>query len=198
MTHATAPDAATEHPSPAASDALETQTAGTGPQETSCTCGASSKGCGSKNCLRSGENTAASTPCSRATRCLAGASQTFNQWLTYGQAAALIAIAAAAIGGIGQAGWEMIAARAISLGDLLMLFLYVEILSMVKGSALGTREIPIRMPIALAIVAAARYIVVDVEHISANAMLFTALSILVLVAALWLVRRTETRKAEAH
>ena len=75
-----------------------------------------------------------STPCTTATRRLADVSRTFNQWLTYGQAAALIAIAVAAIGGIGQAGWEMIAARSISLGDLLMLFLYVEILSMVKLS----------------------------------------------------------------
>ena len=64
-----------------------------------------------------------STPCTTATRRLADVSRTFNQWLTYGQAAALIAIAVAAIGGIGQAGWEMIAARSISLGDLLMLFL---------------------------------------------------------------------------
>ena len=112
-----------------------------------------------------------------------------NQWLTYGQAAALIAIAVAAIGGIGQAGWEMIATRSISLGDLLMLFLYVEILSMVKGAALGTREIPIHTPIALAIVAVARYIVVDVEHISPNYMLFTSSSILVLVLALWLIRK---------
>ena len=55
-----------------------------------------------------------STPCTTATRRLADVSRTFNQWLTYGQAAALIAIAVAAIGGIGQAGWEMIAARSIS------------------------------------------------------------------------------------
>lgn len=130
-----------------------------------------------------------STPCTTATRRLADVSRTFNQWLTYGQAAALIAIAVAAIGGIGQAGWEMIATRSISLGDLLMLFLYVEILSMVKGAALGTREIPIHTPIALAIVAVARYIVVDVEHISPNYMLFTSSSILVLVLALWLVRK---------
>ena len=83
----------------------------------------------------------------------------------------------------------MISAHSISLGDLLMLFLYVEILSMVKGAALGTREIPIHTPIALAIVAVARYIVVDVEHISPNYMLFTSASILVLVLALWLVRK---------
>ena len=110
--------------------------------------------------------------------------------ITYAQAAALIAIAVAAVGGIGQAAWEMIAARSISLGDLLMLFLYIEILSMVKGSSLGTREIPIHTPIALAIVAVARYIVVDVEHINALTMASTAGAILLLVIALWILKKT--------
>ncbi|MDO5532108.1 phosphate-starvation-inducible protein PsiE [Sutterella sp.] len=121
---------------------------------------------------------------------LASAAATFASWLTWAQAAALIAIAIAAICGIGQAIWEMISARNISLGDLLMLFLYIEILSMVKGASLGTREIPIHTPIALAIVAVARYIVVDVEHINAITMLCTSVSILLLVVALWLIRRT--------
>lgn len=121
---------------------------------------------------------------------LASASVVFNRWLTYAQAAALIGIAVAGVVGIGQAIWAMLDSKAVSLGDLLMLFLYIEILSMVKGAAFGTHEIPIHTPIALAIVAVARYIVVDVEHISPNYMLFTSLSILVLVLALWLVRRT--------
>ncbi|KAB7651256.1 protein PsiE [Sutterella faecalis] len=121
---------------------------------------------------------------------LTSASLVINLWLTYAQAAALIAIAIAAVGGIGQAAWEMIAARSISLGDLLMLFLYVEILSMVKGASLGTREIPIHTPIALAIVAVARYIVVDVEHINALTMASTAGAILLLVIALWILKKT--------
>lgn len=121
---------------------------------------------------------------------LENASHTFNLWLTYAQAAALCAIALAAVGGIGQAIYEMIVARDISLGDLLMLFLYVEILSMVKGASLGTREIPIHTPIALAIVAVSRYIVVDVEHITAVTTLCTAGSILLLVFALWLIQKT--------
>ncbi len=105
---------------------------------------------------------------------LTSASLVINLWLTYAQAAALIAIAVAAVGGIGQAAWEMIAA----------------ILSMVKGSSLGTREIPIHTPIALAIVAVARYIVVDVEHINALTMASTAGAILLLVIALWILKKT--------
>ena len=77
--------------------------------------------------------------------------------------------------------------------DLLLLFLYIEILSMVKGSALGTREIPIRTPVALAIVAVARYIVVDVEHMTPAFMLMTAGAILVLVCALWVLSHVRFR-----
>ena len=58
-----------------------------------------------------------STPCTTATRRLADVSRTFNQWLTYGQAAALIAIAVAAIRRHRSNRLEMIAARSISLGD---------------------------------------------------------------------------------
>ena len=116
-------------------------------------------------------------------------SQRFNRWLTYGQSIALVAIAIATLVGIGLSIWEMIGKETVGLGDLLMLFLYIEILSMVKGGALGTREIPIHTPIALAIVAVARYIVVDVEHLKPLYMFLTSSSILVLVLALWIVRR---------
>ena len=77
--------------------------------------------------------------------------------------------------------------------ELILLFLYIEILSMVKGSALGTREIPIRTPVALAIVAVARYIVVDVEHMTPAFMLMTAGAILVLVCALWVLSHVRFR-----
>lgn len=126
-------------------------------------------------------------------RTLSRTSEVFNLWLTYAQAGALTAIAVAAVAGIIQSVLEMIGIGSIRLGDLLMLFLYVEILSMVKGAALGTREVPIHTPIALAIVAVARYIVVDIEHLSAVAMLCTSTAIVLLVLALWVIRRTERR-----
>lgn len=114
--------------------------------------------------------------------------------LTYGQAAALIAIAVAALAGIGLAVAEMIAARQAGLAELLLLFLYVEILSMVKCSALGTREIPIHTPIMLAVVAVARYIVVDVEHIEGSFLVMASAAILILVCALWVIGRVKTAK----
>ena len=83
----------------------------------------------------------------------------------------------------------MIESYAASLGDLLLLFLYIEILSMIKGASLGTREIPIRTPVALAIVAVARFFVVDIEHMTPTFMMMTAAAIAVLVMALWVLSK---------
>ncbi len=117
----------------------------------------------------------------------------FNSVLTVAQGFALIAIAIAALVGICSSIWSMVETKNAGLGDLLLLFLYIEILSMVKGSALGTREIPIRTPVALAIVAVARYIVVDVEHMTPTFMLMTSGAILVLVCALWVLSHLKFR-----
>ena len=113
----------------------------------------------------------------------------FNSLITYVQAFTLFAIAVATIVGISSSVLDMIDNRMASLGDLLLLILYIEILSMIKGSALGTREIPIRTPVALAIVAIARFFVVDVEHMTPNFMLMTAGSILILVCALYVLSK---------
>lgn len=116
-------------------------------------------------------------------------SKKFNYLITYVQAFTLVTITVATVVGISSSVLDMIDNRIASLSDLLLLFLYIEILSMIKGSALGTREIPIRTPVALAIVAIARYFVVDVEHMTPLFMLMTAGSILVLVGALWVLSR---------
>ena len=115
----------------------------------------------------------------------------FNRIITAGQAVALIAIAAAALYGVGDSILKMFSHDSIQIGMLLLIFLYIEILSMVKGSRLGTREIPIHTPIALAIVAVARYLMVDVEHIDALYIAYLSGAILILVLSLWIVRKSE-------
>ena len=75
-------------------------------------------------------------------------SKKFNYLITYVQAFTLVTITVATVVGISSSVLDMIDNRIASLGDLLLLFLYIEILSMIKGSALGTREIPIRTPVA--------------------------------------------------
>ena len=115
----------------------------------------------------------------------------FNRIITVGQAVALIAIAAAALYGVGDSILKLFSHNSVEIGMLLLIFLYLEILSMVKGSRLGTREIPIHTPIALAIVAVARYLMVDVEHIDALYIAYLSGAILILVLSLWIVRKSE-------
>ena len=66
---------------------------------------------------------------------LSDAAVKFNSVLTFAQGFALVAIAVAALVGICSSIWSMVELEKASLGDLLLLFLYIEILSMVKGSA---------------------------------------------------------------
>ncbi len=115
----------------------------------------------------------------------------FNRVITAGQAVALVAIAVAALYGVGESVSSLFDGKSVQISMLLMIFLYIEILSMVKGSRLGTREIPIHTPIALAIVAVARYLMVDVEHIDALYVMYTSGAILLLVLSLWVVRKSE-------
>lgn len=118
----------------------------------------------------------------------------FNRIITVGQAIALIVIAIAALYGVGESVLSLFEGQKVQIGMLLMIFLYIEILSMVKGSRLGTCEIPIHTPIALAIVAVARYLMVDVEHIDALYVMYTSGAILLLVLSLWIVHKSEQTK----
>lgn len=120
---------------------------------------------------------------------LARAAVHINRIVTYGQAAALVAIALAAVTGIFTVIWGMVSTRTAQLPDLLLLFLFISIIAMVKGCALGTREAPIRTPVTLAIVATCRSIMVEVDQMSPTLTLFAALAILVLVCALWILNR---------
>lgn len=119
---------------------------------------------------------------------LTSANRRISGLLTVAQAIALALIALATVVAIGAEAAAMWTARAASLGDLLMLFLYVEILSMVKQYALGERELPVRTPVIIAIVAVARYMILDVEGLQANWLLMGSLSILALSAALWIIQ----------
>lgn len=118
---------------------------------------------------------------------LTRANQRISGLLTLAQAIALGLIALATVAAIAAEAAAMWTARAASLGDLLMLFLYVEILAMVKQYALGTRELPVRTPVIIAIVAVARYMILDVEGLQADWLLMGSLSILALSAALWVI-----------
>ncbi len=81
----------------------------------------------------------------------------------------------------------MIAARTVALGDLLLLFLYLEVLAMV-GVYFRSGQLPVRFPIYIAIVALARYLVLDMKSLDAWRMLGVTAAMLLLAVSVLVIR----------
>jgi protein PsiE len=80
----------------------------------------------------------------------------------------------------------------VGLGDLLQLFLYLEVFSMIN-SYFGSGKIPMRYPIYIAMVALARYLLLDLKELTDQHMLSIAFSILILALAVLVMRFGHTK-----
>ncbi|MFA6178137.1 MAG: phosphate-starvation-inducible protein PsiE [Methylophilaceae bacterium] len=99
----------------------------------------------------------------------------------------LIIIAGATIFAVFQAIYHIWQARAISVGDLLLLFLYLEVMSMLNHY-LGSGNLPVRYPLYIGIIALARYLVLDIAEIDAWKMFALSGSIFLIAMAILIVR----------
>jgi protein PsiE len=86
----------------------------------------------------------------------------------------------------------MIDAGTVTLGDLLLLFLYLEILAMV-GLYFKSGRLPVRFPIYIAIVALSRYLVLDMKNLDEYRIIGVTASILLLTLAVLVIRYGHTR-----
>jgi protein PsiE len=114
--------------------------------------------------------------------------QQFNQKLLslvehIGLLVIAIATVFAMVGEIGI----MLRAMQVTLADLLLLFLYLEILAMV-GAYYRSGKLPVRFPLYIGMVALARYLVLDIKNMDDWRMLAVTGSILLLTLAVLLVR----------
>jgi protein PsiE len=98
----------------------------------------------------------------------------------------LIIIAIATVVAMGSEILVMIKQQAVHLADLLLLFIYLEVLAMVS-IYLESGQLPVRMPLYIAIVALARYLILDMKNMDnlrmigiAGATLVMALTVLVI------------------
>ena len=85
--------------------------------------------------------------------------------------------------------WE---AGTIAVGDLLMLFLYLEVMSMLNHY-LGSGNLPVRYPLYIGIIALARFLVLDIKEIDAFKMFALSGSILLIALAILIVRYGHVR-----
>ncbi|MBL8484420.1 MAG: phosphate-starvation-inducible PsiE family protein [Rhodocyclaceae bacterium] len=82
---------------------------------------------------------------------------------------------------------SMLQAHHVRLSDLLLLFLFLEVLAMV-GQYFRTGQLPVRFPLYIAMVSLARYLILDVHDLEEWRILAVSSSILLLTVAVLVVR----------
>lgn len=86
----------------------------------------------------------------------------------------------------------MIGNSRVTLADLLLMFLYLEVLTMV-GLYYNSGKLPVRFPLYIAMVALARYIILDVKELDVWHIMGIAASILLIAGAVLIIRYGHVR-----
>ena len=95
-----------------------------------------------------------------------GISRIGHKAIAWVEDVSLIIIAISAVIAVGIEIPTMIEARTVSLAELLLLFIYLEVLAMV-AKYLDSGKLPVRMPLYIAIVALGRYMTLDMRSLDA-------------------------------
>lgn len=111
----------------------------------------------------------------------------YKKVLTSVEHGGLICIAIATVIAGATEVFAMVQAAKVTLTDLLLLFLYLEVLAMVTVY-FESGQLPVRFPLYIAIIALARYLILDVKEMNNWRILFVAAAILVIAAAVLVVR----------
>jgi len=122
-----------------------------------------------------------------------------NTWARAGQVAlavveavGLVVIGVATVIALGQEIMAMVNHGKVTLADLLLMFIYLEVLTMV-GLYLRSGQLPVRMPLYIGMVALARYLALDMKEMDAWRMLAVSGAVLLLAAAVLLIRYGHVR-----
>tara|TARA_Y100000741_G_scaffold243146_1_gene186409 strand:- start:247 stop:636 length:390 start_codon:yes stop_codon:yes gene_type:complete len=83
--------------------------------------------------------------------------------------------------------WQMIEIRKISLADLILLFLYLEVLAMVRVFW-ESQSIQITLPLFIAITALARFIILQGKNINPEVLIYEAGAIVLIAIAILVLR----------
>jgi protein PsiE len=88
--------------------------------------------------------------------------------------------------------WIMASAANVTLTDLLLMFLFLEILAMVN-QYFKAGQLPVRFPLYIAIVALARQLILNLDHASEAHMLALAGAIFLLALGVLLIRYGQSK-----
>lgn len=107
--------------------------------------------------------------------------------LTVIQDIGLLIISFFTIVAMGMEIYSMVVHMHIALADLLLLFIYLEVLAMVS-IYLDSGKLPVRMPLYIAIVALARYLILDMKNLDTLKILGIAGAVLGIALAVLAIR----------
>lgn len=113
--------------------------------------------------------------------------KTVHSFLHYTEQVGLFIIFIATVIAVGQEVLVMIDKMKVDLKDLLLLFIYLEIIAMIQ-IYYEQHRLPIRFPIYIAIVALARYIILDSKALAQWQLLEIGITIMILTIAVLIVR----------
>jgi len=106
--------------------------------------------------------------------------------------AVLIIIGLATVFAVFQAVGHIWLARTITVGDILLLFLYLEVMTMLNHY-LSAGTLPVRYPLYIGIIALARFLVLDIKELDAMTMFALSGSILLIAISILIVRYGHVR-----
>lgn len=99
----------------------------------------------------------------------------------------LFVILVATVIAMAQVVWEMIDARDVQLKDLLLLFILLEVVTMVENYW-RVGKLPVRIPLYIAMVSMARFLILDTGDAHNEHALFITGAILILALSVFVVR----------
>ena len=106
--------------------------------------------------------------------------------------AVLIIIGLATVFAVFQAVGHIWQERTIAVGDILLLFLYLEVMTMLNHY-LSAGTLPVRYPLYIGIIALARFLVLDIKELDAMTMFALSGSILLISISILIVRYGHVR-----
>ena len=116
----------------------------------------------------------------------------FSSGLDLVEYAGLLVIAFATTIAMYQEAMIMVESKRVALADLLLMFLYLEVLAMI-GQYFKSGQLPVRFPLYIGMVALARYLILDLKEMSEWRMLAVAAAILLLTVAVLVIRYGHVR-----
>ena len=108
------------------------------------------------------------------------------------QLIALVIILISTVIAFGQEMYQMITVKRVSLADLLLLFLYLEVLAMVRVFW-ESQSIQITLPLFIAITALARFIILQGKSLNPEVVLYEAGAIVFIALAIVILRFRNSR-----